>query len=172
MSDSPDLVAIRSDLAVIRASSCAAQAVLDALADAAEALVDEGALARDVRTANAGNLAAIAGAVRHLDDAVTAARVESAGAISAAQASVNELRENASILRRMIYVGSGVLVAMTVTLLYAVLTLRGVDADAALAAGSRAAAQLMPGSTTTTIITPPASTTITTTPPAEVHDGQ
>lgn len=141
---------------------------MQGLFDAADALVDEAKLARDIRTSNAEKLGVLLEKVGHLDDAVTSARVESAGAIAAAQASVSELRDSAAMYRRMIYVGSSVLVAMTVTLLYAVLTLRGLDADAALAAGTTAAGKLIPGNSTITV---PADTTITTTPP-EVDDGK
>lgn len=155
---------------------------LHALAEAADALVDEARSARDARVAfaqenrdahaaSASRVGELAGKVDMLAGGITSARVESAGAIAAAAAMATAATDNATALRRMLYavtgIGSGVLIALTFALLYAVLTLRGIDAEAAIGAGSKAARDLVPSSTVTTAT----SSTITTTPAPTPPEG-
>jgi hypothetical protein len=120
---------------ILRAHQEALEAVVD---EAAAAGRDRAAFAQENRDAHTSTSAAVAraeAAIATLSAQLTQARVENAGAIAAAQAGMAATERANTTLVRLVYVGGAVLVALTASLLYATLTLRGVDADAAMQAG-------------------------------------
>ncbi len=118
-------------LDILRESSASLTALV---ADGDEASKDRAAFAQEARDAHAGTREAvgrIAGQVEALGLALTATRLEIAASIAATKTSMEVI----GLLRNLLVAGAAVLVAVTGALLYATLTLRGVDADAAMHAG-------------------------------------
>lgn len=112
-------------------------AVVDEVDDAGAERARFGQESRDAHAATAAAVARCEGKIDTLSAELTQARVEHAGAIAAAQAGTSAAERANTTLVRLLYAGGVVLVGLTASLLYATLTLRGVDADAAMSAGRR-----------------------------------
>ncbi len=121
-------------------------AVLGRLADAIESIIEDATISRedrarfgqesrDAHTATAGGVARVDGKLDALGLALTASRIELASATAAFTASREGTAQTIGLLRNLIYAGATVLVMVTGALLYATLTLRGIDAAAAMQAG-------------------------------------
>lgn len=96
-----------------------------------EARQDSKEAHRDTREA----VARLDGRLATQESALTASRLEVATAMAGSAAAVEVLKEQNAMLRNLIYTGAAVLVALTGSLLWATLFLRGIDADAAIRAG-------------------------------------
>ena len=129
---SPDLC-----LDVLREMRGSLGALVDEVDDAGEERARFGQESRDAHATTAAAVARCEGKIDTLAQQLTQARVEQAGAVAAAQAGVAGLERANTTLVRLLYGGALVLVGLTASLLYATLTLRGVDADAAMSAGRK-----------------------------------
>lgn len=122
-------------LEILRDQQDAMEAIVAEIDDARTARVEFAQESRDAHAATSSAVARAEAAVTALGVQLTQARVENAAAIAAAQAGQAATERANTTLVRLVYVGGGVLVALTASLLYATLTLRGVDAEAAMSAG-------------------------------------
>lgn len=124
------------------------KSLTELVADADAAGKDRAAFAQEARDAHLSTREAvgrIAGQVDALGLALTATRLELAASIAETKAALAIV----GLLRNLIYAGAVVLVGLTATLMYATLTLRGVDAEAAMRAGRQFAAPATPDRGTT-----------------------
>jgi len=121
--------------AILRDLHTALEAVVEDAGAAREDRARFGQENRDAHTAAAGGVARVDGKLDALSLALTASRIELATATAAFTASRESSAQTIALLRNLIYAGATVLVMVTGALLYATLTLRGIDAAAAMQAG-------------------------------------
>lgn len=124
-----------AEATILRELLTALEAVVEDAGSAREDRARFGQENRDAHAGSASNVARVDGKIDALSLAITAARIESAGVTSAFTSAIRANEQTMTLLRNLIYAGATVLVAVTGALLYATLTLRGIDADAAMRAG-------------------------------------
>lgn len=121
-------------LDILRDQQDALEAIVSEIDNARTDRAEFGQESRDAHASTAAAVARCEAAVAALNVQVVNARVESAGAVAAAQASVEALRAANALLRNLLYGAAVALFSLLVVLLYATLTLRGVNATEALRA--------------------------------------
>lgn len=124
-------------LDVLREMRGSLGALVDEVDDAGEERARFGQESRDAHAATAAAVARCEGKIETLAAQLTQARIESAGAIAGAQAGVKALQDANTVLVRLIYAGAAALLGLTAVLLWGALAVRGIDADAAFAAGRK-----------------------------------
>lgn len=124
-------------LDVLREMRGSLGAIVDEVDDAAEERTRFGQESRDAHAMTAAAVARCEATIDTLTQQLTQARVESAGAIAAAEAGVKAVQDANTVLVRLIYAGAAALLGLTAVLLWGALAVRGIDADAAFAAGRK-----------------------------------